>query len=95
MLHLYRAHSNCRRGVDELHADTAGQIVDHRDRHQDHQNDESGFVPVADADAVGELEADAAGSDNAQDRRRAHVALEEIEDVAEHDWENLRKYAQP
>jgi len=59
-----------------------------------HQDDEGGFLPVVDADAVGELQPYATGPHNTQNGGGAHIGFEEVEHVAHHHRENLGEDAE-
>jgi hypothetical protein len=60
--------------VDQIHADTFGNVVDDGHRRQDHQDDEQRLVPVIDADAIRKLQPDAAGAERRWPGRRRREA---------------------
>ena len=73
-----------RQHVDDLHArGVAGHEEDqredhqgHQEQHRDHDQEKDDLVPVVDANAIGQLQADAAGADDAEDGRRTGVRFD-------------------
>jgi alpha-D-ribose 1-methylphosphonate 5-triphosphate synthase subunit PhnI len=76
-------------------AQPARDPVDDGDGDQDQQHNKCHLVEIVGADLLGQLQADAAGSDNADNRRRSRVRLEEVQDLAGDDRQDLRQQAEP
>src|SRR6266436_9923665 len=83
------AASRQRAPADDRKAQLAGNPVDRGDRDQNHQDQERHLLPFEHADLLGQLQADAAGADDADDGGRARVRLDKIEHLARDDRQHL------
>src|SRR5262249_46161540 len=75
--------------ADDCETNSARYPVDRRDRHQDHEDEEGDLVPVEHADLFGKVQPDAAGTDDADDRRRTRVRFKIVEHLACHHRKDL------
>src|SRR3546814_18940194 len=78
---------------DQVEADPLRRGVDERHGHQDQQDDEAGLIPVLHIHALGQLHADAAGADDAEDGVVAGVATEPLEHSRQDPRHNMRTEA--
>jgi len=79
--------------ADDGKAESARDEIDRGDRDQDHQDQERHFLPFQHADLLGQLQANAAGADNADDGGRAGIRFDKIEHLTGNHRQYLRHQA--
>ena len=78
---------------DDGKAQLARDPVDRGDRDQNHQDQERDLLPFQHPDLLGQLQADAARADDADDGGRAGIRFDEIEHLPRDDRQHLRHQA--